>query len=131
MTPTTDAERSPRVDVLLVMQAFADQGLQVCCGLGHGGGMDENGNGEPPSCCGQPITSDDMRDALELVSELLAADLALDAGQQAIEEFWEQGEPGFVPNQERVAELAANFYGAVARRTAALEAMSLNQEPRT
>jgi hypothetical protein len=38
----------------------------MCCGFPQGGGMDENGNGEPPQCCGQPINPQDEIDkALE------------------------------------------------------------------
>lgn len=28
---------------------------QVCCGNLQGGGCDENGDGEPPQCCMQPV----------------------------------------------------------------------------
>ena len=45
-------------DNAALLESFIRQmcdGTQVCCGNTVGGGMDENGNGEPPSCCGQPM----------------------------------------------------------------------------
>ena len=61
------------VDVLAVLDAFAAQGGQVCCGMYQGGGMDENGNGEPPSCCGQPFDTDDLKKARRQIAELIEA----------------------------------------------------------
>lgn len=60
------------VDVLAVMDAYSVPG-QICCGFYQGGGYDENGNGEPPSCCGKPFTESDMQDARAAVSELTDA----------------------------------------------------------
>ena len=60
------------VDVLAVMDAYSVPG-QVCCGMLVGGGYDENGNGEPPSCCGQPFNEGDMQEARAAVAELIEA----------------------------------------------------------
>jgi hypothetical protein len=49
---------------LAVLDAFARCAqTQVCCGNTVGGGMDENGDGEPPSCCGYPFGDDDLQAA--------------------------------------------------------------------
>lgn len=58
------------VDVLAVMDAYSVPG-QICCGMPVGGGCDENGNGEAPSCCGQPLTERDMQEARAAVAELI------------------------------------------------------------
>ena len=63
---------SAPVDVLAVMDAYSVPG-QICCGMPVGGGYDENGNGEPPSCCGQPFTEADMQEARAAVAELIEA----------------------------------------------------------
>ena len=57
------------VDVQRVLGAFAAVGGDVCCGMYVGGGHDGEGNGEPPSCCGQPFRADDLRQAREFVGE--------------------------------------------------------------
>ena len=60
-------------EALGVLDAFARCAQsQVCCGNAVGGGMDENGNGEPPSCCGSPLADDDLLEA----STTLAAHIA-------------------------------------------------------
>lgn len=63
---------SKGINVLAVMDAYSVPG-QVCCGFYQGGGYDENGNGEPPSCCGKPFTESDMQDARAAVAELVEA----------------------------------------------------------
>lgn len=63
---------SAPVDVLAVMDAYSVPG-QICCGMPVGGGCDENGNGEAPSCCGQPFTESNMQEARAAVAELIEA----------------------------------------------------------
>jgi hypothetical protein len=62
MTPITE-----RLAEALRLIRYTLPDTEVCCGWIQGGGMDENGNGEPPSCCGQPINP------REVVNEALAA----------------------------------------------------------
>lgn len=51
-------------EALVVLDAFRCAGYQqVCCGLTQGGGMNENGDGEPPECCGRPFDNDDLLQA--------------------------------------------------------------------
>ena len=61
------------VDVLAVLDAFAAQNAMVCCGMHVGGGMDENGNGDPPTCCNYPFTSYDLHTARAAVADLIEA----------------------------------------------------------
>ena len=56
------------VAVLRVMDAFVNDGAQACCGWPISFGVDE-----PPSCCGQTLTSEDMREASAAVAELIEA----------------------------------------------------------
>lgn len=60
-----------QVDVLAVLDAYSVPG-QICCGMPMGGGCDENGNMEPPSCCGVPFTECDMQATRAAVAALIA-----------------------------------------------------------
>lgn len=51
-------------EALVVLDAFRCAGYQqVCCGFPQGGGMNENGDGEPPECCGRPFDNEDLLQA--------------------------------------------------------------------
>jgi hypothetical protein len=88
--------------VLAVLDACANENLQICCGNSVGGGIDENGRGEPPSCCGRPITSDDLIEARATVAELL------ESAQRVTAAFRSLGEMrGVIPSVQRQHECEA------------------------
>lgn len=77
MSQTTTPADATEVDVLAALDCFINARFQVCCGNTQGGGHDENGDGEPPQCCGQPLESDELGPVRTAVAELLTREAAL------------------------------------------------------
>ena len=73
----TTPPNAPEVDVLAVLDCFINARFQVCCGNTQGGGHDENGDGEPPQCCGQPLDSDELWPVRTAVEAMLTREAAL------------------------------------------------------